>query len=95
MARVPVGVLRRRAKELRLEKDADALGIDVLVFSPGMSTGRPAGGRLPLQPGQVDQNPLPAARGGVQPYLHCPRPSGGQAGRSPGQESGVQQGNLV
>ncbi|HOB34604.1 MAG: hypothetical protein GX090_00310 [Firmicutes bacterium] len=34
MARVLVGVLRRRAKELRLEKDADALGIDVLVFSP-------------------------------------------------------------
>lgn len=34
MAKKLVGVLRRKAKELRLEKDADALGIDVLVFSP-------------------------------------------------------------
>lgn len=34
MAKALVGVLSRKAKELRLEKDADALGIDVLVFSP-------------------------------------------------------------
>lgn len=34
MAKLLVGVLSRKAKELRLEKDADALGIDVLVFSP-------------------------------------------------------------
>jgi len=34
MAKVLLGVLKSKVKKLRLEKEADILGIDVLVFSP-------------------------------------------------------------